>query len=92
MKKKNRKILIISGLILLLFIIVVGILIYVNNNKNNFSFSEKSWINQNANNVIDISMEGNLPIFSNNGEGVFYDYIKNLESSTGLTFNVTVNS
>ncbi len=92
MKKKNRKILIISGLILLLFIIVVGILIYVNNNKNSFSFSEKSWINQNANNVIDISMEGNLPIFSNNGEGVFYEYINDLETSTGLTFNVTVNS
>ena len=92
MKKKNRKILIISGLILLLFIIVVGILIYVNNNKNSFSFSEKSWINQNANNVIDISMEGNLPIFSNNGVGVFYEYINDLETSTGLTFNVTVNS
>lgn len=92
MRKRNRKILIISGLILLLFIIVVGILIYVNNNNNNFSFSEKSWINQNVNNVIDISMEGNLPVFSNNGEGVFYDYITDLEQDTGLTFNVTVNS
>lgn len=92
MKKKNRKILIISGLILLLFIIVIGILIYVNNNKNGFSFSEKSWINQNVNNVIDVGVEGSLPIFSNNGEGVYYDYLKSMESLTGLTFNVNVNS
>lgn len=92
MKKKNRKILIISGLILLLFIIVIGILIYVNNNKNGFSFSEKSWINQNVNNVIDVGVEGSLPIFSNNGEGVYYDYLKSMESFTGLTFNINVNS
>lgn len=91
MKKKNKKIILISVLILLLGIILIGILAYVNNNKNSFSFSEKSWINQNTNNVIDVSVEGSLPVFSNNGEGVFYDYLHNLESDTSLTFNVTVD-
>ncbi len=92
MKKKNRKILILSGLVILLFVFIIGILIYVNNDNNNFSFSEKSWINQNVNNVIDVNMEGSLPLFSYNGEGVFYDYIKSMESQTGLTFNVIVNN
>jgi len=91
MRKNNKKYVYILGLIALLVLLVVGILYYVNNSDSNFSFSEKNWINSNANDMIDVSVQSDLPIFGNNGQGVFYDYLNNLEKETGLTFNVTVN-
>lgn len=92
MRKNNKKYYYIGGLILLLAVIVLGILYYVNNSESNYSFSEKSWINSNADNVIDVTVEGDLPIFSNNGEGVFYDYLTALEKDTGLSFTVNVSN
>ncbi len=89
--KDKKKYFLIGGLITLLVIVVIGILIYVNNSKTNYSFSEKSFINSNVNNVIDVSIEGSLPIFSSNGNGVFYDFLNDMEKDTGLTFNVSIN-
>lgn len=92
MRKNNKKYYYIGGLILLLVLVVLGILYYVNNSESNYSFSEKSWINTNADNIIEVNVQGGLPIFSNNGEGVFYDYLTALEKDTGLSFTVNVNS
>lgn len=89
--KDKKKYFLIGGLITLLVIVVIGILIYVNNSKTNYSFSEKSFINSNVNNVIDVSIEGSLPIFSSNGNGIFYDFLNDMEKDTGLTFNVSIN-
>lgn len=92
MRKNNKKYYYIGGLILVLVLMVLGVLFYVNNSKSNFSFSEKSWINDNLDKIIDISVQSNLPVFSNNGEGVFYDYLNDLERETGLSFNVSVTN
>ena len=89
--KRNKKYLLISGLILILIVLIICILAYLNNTKNGYTFSEKSFINSNINNVIDVGVEGALPIFSNNGEGVFYDFLKYMENKTKLTFNIQVN-
>ena len=89
--KRNKKYLLISGLILILIVLIICILAYLNNTKNGYTFSEKSFINSNTNNVIDVGVEGALPIFSNNGEGVFYDFLKYMENKTKLTFNIQVN-
>jgi len=92
MKKNKKKYYIIGCLILLLSLLVFGILYYVNNSKDSYSFSEKSWINSNNNIAIDVSIESGLPLFSSNGEGVFYDYINMMERDTGLTFNVKIGN
>ena len=92
MRKNKKKYFIIGGLILLLALLVFGILYYVNNSKDSYSFSEKSWINSNNNIAIDVSIESGLPLFSSNGEGVFYDYINMMERDTGLTFNVKIGN
>lgn len=92
--KKNKKYFLIGGLVLVLIVLIVLILcllMYLNSRKNGYSFSEKSFINSNLNNVIDVSVEGSLPIFSNSGVGVFYDFVNFMERDTKLTFNVQVN-
>ena len=89
--KKNKKYFLIGGLVLVLIVLILCLLMYLNSRKNGYSFSEKSFINSNLNNVIDVSVEGSLPIFSNSGVGVFYDFINFMERDTKLTFNVQVN-
>lgn len=89
--KKNKKYFLIGGLVLVLIVLILCLLMYLNSRKNGYSFSEKSFINSNLNNVIDVSVEGSLPIFSNSGVGVFYDFVNYMERDTKLTFNVQVN-
>ena len=89
--KKNKRYFLIGGLVLVLIVLILCLLMYLNSRKNGYSFSEKSFINSNLNNVIDVSVEGSLPIFSNSGVGVFYDFVNFMERDTKLTFNVQVN-
>jgi len=86
MIKKKRVI----GFILVLLLIIVGIVFFIvsNRNSNAFSVSEKKWIENNKNNVIDIAVLNDLPYFGVNGEGIFFDYITALEKETGLKFNL----
>ncbi len=91
-KRQKRKLLMIVALVMILILVLFGILYYVNNSKNNYSFSERNWINDNTNSAIGVSVEGNLPLFSSNGKGVFYDYLSGLEKDTGLSFDITVNN
>lgn len=90
--KEKKKTYLTIGLVTLFILLVVGVLIYINNSKSNYSFSERSFINSKQNSVIDIGVQSSLPIFSNNGTGVFYDFINFIEKDTSLTFNVSTNS
>ena len=90
--KKNKKFYIGLGILGALIVgIIFAILYFLNNRANSFTFGERSYINANQNNVIDVSVEGSLPLYSTNGSGVFYDFIKALEKETKLTFNVALN-
>ena len=91
MKKKKRKFYLITALILLVVLTLIGVLYYVNNSRTNYTFSERNYINSNSNTMINISVEKDLPVFSYNGEGVFYDFLKDFEKDTTLSFNITVN-
>lgn len=51
------------------------------------TIAEKEWIEDNKNNRIDISLPTKLPIFSYEGEGLFFDFLTDIETSTGLEFN-----
>lgn len=90
MKNKNKKITIIIFLVIILIVSAfVGTLYYITSTVNNYSYSEKKWINDNADTNFDIYVETSLPIFSNNGKGVYYDYLSALKEDTGLSFNIS---
>ncbi len=89
MKNRNKKTIIIVFSLILLFIIgFFGTLYYLTSTVNNYSYAEKKWINSNSSTAIDIYVEQSLPVFSSEGRGVFYDYIKALKENTGLNFNI----
>ena len=88
-KKKSRKLLVTCFIIILLIILVVLINFSRGSNTNtNLNLSEKKWIENNRKEVINISVANNIPVFSQEGEGVFFDFIDNFEESTDLSLNL----
>ena len=49
---------------------------------------EKQWIEDNKNTMQDFGIVNKIPAFTLNGEGIVYNYLKELEEKTGLEFNI----
>ena len=95
MKNKKKKmsmkkiLLIVIPIFIVLGGIFIGIKIKSNNDANGvFSILENRWIENNKSTVIDVSILNDLPIFGDEGDGVFFDFLKDFEKDTSLKFNV----
>lgn len=90
--KINKRIVII--IILAIFAIaILGIITYkIVNDENKLTVEEKEWITENVNVVQNINVPNNLDIFGKSGNGVFFDFIKSLETEYNLNVNeITYN-
>ena len=92
-KKKNvnkkRIALLVIPVVLLAFIIMFAIMINNKNDRNGvFSLLEKRWIEKNKSKVVDISVLNDLPIFGEDGDGVFFDFLKDFSAETDIQFNM----
>ncbi len=90
MNKKNNKKWFIVIIILVLIAILFGLIGFSKDSKvdTKLNLNEKKWIENNKKNVINVSIANDIPVFSKDGEGVFFDYIKELEEETNLSFNL----
>jgi len=89
---KNKKSVIITIIVILAVVIAALITYNVLTDENKLTASEKRWINNNLNNVYNINVVKNINIFGNNGTGVFYDFLNDLELEYKLQINpVTYN-
>ena len=88
-KMKNKKFII--GTILVILILAIGFFVYYFLTKEDkvttLNLFEKQWIENNKNNVIDMSIIDNIPILSYNGEGIIIDFLNSLNEETNLSFN-----
>lgn len=48
---------------------------------------DKQWIENNKNQLIDLNIPTNIPIYNYSGNGVIFEFINELEEKTGLEFN-----
>lgn len=87
-KKKKKSIIIVFVIIIILVSGFLGTLYYITSTVNNYSYSEKKWISENTDTTYDVYVEPSLPIFSNNGKGVYYEYLNALKEDTGLNLNI----
>ena len=85
MSKKTKRIIIFSAI--LLVVAISAIFILTRKDENNLNLIEKQWIDKHKNDVLDIVIENDVPIFSYDGEGVIYDFFESLEKKTELSFN-----
>lgn len=87
-KKKKKNIIIVFAIIIILISGFLGTLYYITSTVNNYSYSEKKWISENTDTTYDVYVDPSLPIFSNNGKGVYYEYLNALKEDTGLNLNI----
>ena len=90
-KKTKKNIIIAFTIILFLVVGFFTTLYYITSTVNNYSYSEKKWINDNKDTRLDVYVENGLPVFSDNGKGVYYEYLKSLKETTGLTIEVSTS-
>lgn len=90
MKKNKNK----SWLVVLIILLLVAVLIFlINSTKSSkedtkLNLTEKKWIENNKKEVINISLVNDIPLFSNDGNGVFFDFTDKFEESTDLSLNL----
>lgn len=84
--KKNNKLAILVGIIAIAIILVVSIII-INYPDATFSIKEKQWMEDNKNEVIDISILNNIPVLNYNGQGLLFSFLDDFEQELGLKFN-----
>ena len=86
---KNKKVIIIS--IIVALVLIIGFLVYNFLTKEDkittLNLFEKQWIENNKNNVIDMSIIDGIPVLSYNGEGIIVDFLNSLNKETSLSFN-----
>ena len=84
---KKKVVIIIISLVVVLAILG-GFLYFTSEDKaTSLNVIEKKWIDSNKKTLQDISIYTDIPVFSYNSEGIIFDYLNNLENSTGLEFN-----
>lgn len=86
---KNKKVIIISIVLILIAAITFGIVYFLNNEdeKTTLSLLDKQWIENNKNNVVDLSIFTDVPTLSDNGTGLVFDFLNSLKNDTTITFN-----
>ena len=86
---KNKKIILWSIVILLCLAVAGGVFYYFyqENSKTTLTLAEKQWIENNKNTVFDIGAMNDVLVFTNEGKGIFFDFLTDLEQDTELEFN-----
>jgi len=84
----NRKILM-MGIVIVIVTVILGIVYFLvrPNDQTSLSVIDMQWISNNNSKVVDVSIAGGMPLFSYDGEGIIFEYFKDLEDETGLEFN-----
>ena len=90
--KKFKKIIIITIISILLVLGIVFGIYKIFKDENSLTIIEKTWINNNKNSVYTINVPNDVNIFGKSGNGVFFDFINDLDEDLDLKLNSTVYS
>ena len=82
----------IIAIIVSIFVILLGVfgtysIFFKQDKDTTLTLIEKQWIEDNKNQIIDLSIVNNIPVFNYEGTGVIFDFVNELEEKTGLEFN-----
>ena len=84
---KKKLIIIIPILIALITFVVVYRYYNKEDATTTLTVVEKKWVEENKKKTIDFEIVNDYPLYGMNGEGVFFDFIKDFEENVGLEFN-----
>lgn len=87
MKKKKLLIGLIIGIAVIVSLITAYFVLTKEDKSTTLNILERQWIESNKNQRFDFSIITDIPIFSYEGEGIFLDFLADIEEVTGLEFN-----
>lgn len=87
MNKKKIGIFISSVIVLCIVSLGIYFLFVKQDEKSTLTLMDKRWIENNKNTVVDLGIVNDIPVFSYDGNGVFFEFIRSIEEDTGLEFN-----
>ncbi len=87
MKVVNKKFWVAAFSILIILVGVALFFYFTKEDENTLTVSEKNWIENNKNKIIDLSIPNDIAVLSSDGEGVVFSFLESLEKNTGLDFN-----
>ena len=88
MKKKNKKIIIISSIaFLILAALAIYTIMFREDSDTSLTLVERQWVESNRSRVFDFGILNNVPVFSRDGQGVMFDFFNDLEEEVTLNFN-----
>ncbi len=87
---KNKKTIgIIVGIVLAITLVIGIIFVFTaEDGDTSLNLIERQWIETNKNNLIDFSVISDVPILSNNGDGLIISFFDSLKTETELSFNM----
>lgn len=87
--KKNKKLLLVLGSIILLITLLTIIFVVMTTPDKTTTLTalEKRWVEQNKNKVINIAVLNNIPLYGDEGKGLFFDFLDDFENDVHLEFN-----
>lgn len=86
----NKKRNIIITVVIVAFILIGGLVYFVLNytsDKNSLTVIEKKWLTDNVNNIIDVNVYNDIPVYGYNGEGIIFDFLDYFTKETKINFN-----
>lgn len=85
-KRRNT----IIAIIVIGCVLLAGIIFWIVNytkDESSFSVLEKKWITDHLNEVIDIDVYNNIPVFGYNGKGMIFDFLNYVTKENQIHFN-----
>ena len=87
--KKNKKILLISGIsiVVIALLSTIYVILTTPDKDTTLTAIEKRYVTRNKSKVLNIAIPNDIPVFSLNGEGVFFDFVKDFSDDIELKLN-----
>ena len=86
-KSKANRTLILTIIGVILIVVLLIFILNYSKDDSTFSLLEKKWLKDNENNVIDVSIYNDVPVFGENGNGVSFDYLDAFTEKYNIKFN-----
>lgn len=85
--KKTNKIIILSFIGVVLFVSFLIFILNYSKDDSSFSILEKKWIKNNNDQIIDVSIYNDVPLYGMNGEGIAFSFLDSFTKDYGISFN-----
>ena len=84
----KKKLYIIYGILIFITVLISVVTVVILNDHNKLTSEERTWINDNINNVQNINVIKDANVFSKDGSGVFYTFLNNFSQEYDIDFNI----